>query len=73
MPAKKRFTKKEAREIRSLLREKAAASSIKQKNIRAKLRRLSFYITDFDRSYSGFTVSDFESLIARGMIIIIDG
>jgi len=72
MTTKKRFTKREVREIRSLLREKATASSIKQKNIRAKLRRMGFYITNFDQSYAGFTASDFESLIRRRMIIIID-
>ena len=73
MPAKRRFTQKEAKQIKSLLREKARASSNEQKSIRARLRRMGFYITNFDQSYSGFTAGDFESLVKRGMIIIIDG
>lgn len=71
MPTKKKYTKQEATLIRALLREKARAVRNEQKGIRAKLRRLGFYITDFDQSYSGFTVGDFEALIKKGMIIIV--
>ncbi len=70
MPMKKKYTKQEAAQIRTLLREKARATREEQKGIRAKLRRLGFYITDFDQSFSGFTASDFEGLIKSGIIII---
>lgn len=70
MPVKKKYTKQEVATIRTLLREKARASRSEQKGIRAKLRTLGFYITDFDQSYSGFTVSDFDKLLQKGIIII---
>ena len=41
-----------------------------QKKIRGKLRKLGFYITDFDSSFGGFTRSDFDRLIDEGQIVI---
>ena len=73
MQGKKKFTKHEAARIKALLREKANASRADQKNIRVKIRNIGFYITDFDQSFSGFTLRDFEDLIKQKMIIIVDG
>lgn len=73
MQGKKKFTKSETARIKSLLRAKANASRADQKNTRAKIRNIGFYITDFDQSFSGFTVGDFEDLIKQKMIIIVDG
>lgn len=72
MQGKNIFTSLEAEMIRNLLREKSLASRSEQKKIRAKLRDLEFYITDFDQSQSGFTVIDFENLIKNKIIVISD-
>jgi hypothetical protein len=40
--------------------------------IRSELRKLGFYITDFDQSQSGFSAMDFDVLIKSKQIIIID-
>ena len=43
----------------------------RQKTLRARMRRIGFYITDF-ADYAGFTVSDFDDLVARGAVMIED-
>lgn len=70
MKGKRIFTINEADEIRSLISQKVRSSKNDQKKIRAKLRRFCFYVTDFDKSQSGFTVIDFENLIETRQIII---
>ena len=70
MQGKDTFSPAEAAQIRSLLREKARSDSDLQKKLRRQLRDLGFYIRDFDSSYSGFTVHDFETLVANGRIKI---
>lgn len=66
------FTRAEADEIRSLLRELRRAERDRQKAIRAKIRRIGFYITDVSHDADGFTVSDFDELVRRGTISIED-
>ncbi len=70
MQGKNIFTSSEAETIKYLLRQKSRASRSEQKGIRAKLRNLQFYITDFDNSQSGFTAEDFENLIRTNRITI---
>jgi hypothetical protein len=72
MQGRNRFTQSEADQIRDLLRQKAGAYRSEQKSIRGKLRRLGFYITDFDNSQEGFSVADFEDLVRRSLIAIVD-
>lgn len=62
------FTKDEISEIRSLLRELRRADASRQKTIRARMRRIGFYITDFSHDADGFTVSDLDEMISRGTI-----
>jgi DNA polymerase/3'-5' exonuclease PolX len=69
---KRKFTKDEAERIQSLLRKKCRAARAQQKSIRGKLRRMRFYITDWDDSYSGFTPADFDHLVKSRQIIIVD-
>ena len=71
MQGKDTFTTQEAGQIRSLLREKGRSDRDTQKKIRRQLRDLRFYITDFDSSYSGFTIEAFENLISAGRIHIV--
>lgn len=64
------FTVVEAEKIRHLLHRKVHADRAEQKVIRATIRRLGFYISDFTYSPEGFTPSDFDSLIERGEVAI---
>lgn len=69
MAGRSRFTAAEVSELRTLIREKQTAGRGRQKTLRARMRRLEFYITDF-ADYSGFTVSDLDELIRRGTIVV---
>ena len=71
MKGKKTFTKSEANKIIHLLGLKVNSERNKQKTIRDKIRRIGFYITDFDQTYSGFTKRDFNVLIKKNIIKII--
>lgn len=62
MKGRKHFTQAEAIEIERLIDQKVLADSSKQKGIRAKIRRLGFYASDFGLR-GGFTVSDFRSVV----------
>lgn len=65
------FTSAEAERIRNALHELRAADRDRQKSIRASLRRTyGFYITNFDCSRKGFTVADFDYLVASGEISV---
>ena len=55
MKSKTQFTQNEAAEIRRLLRLKVSADHGTQKQLRAKIREIGFYISDFDRSKQGLT------------------
>lgn len=67
---KREFTSSEVDKIRHLLQRKARADRSEQKVIRASIRRIGFYISDFTPSAEGFTPSDFDNLVERGEIII---
>jgi hypothetical protein len=67
-----RFTRSEIDELRALLSELRRAEPTRQKTIRAKMRRIGFYITDVSHDGDGFTLSDFDALIRRGTITIGD-
>lgn len=66
------FTKTEIDELRSLLRDLRRADRSRQKTIRARMRRMGFYITDFSHDADGFTVSDLDEMVARGTITVTD-
>jgi hypothetical protein len=70
MPGKRVFSASEASQIKELLRQKANVGREAQKPIRRRMRELHFYITDFDQSYSGFTVADFDRLVKDKRITI---
>jgi hypothetical protein len=65
------FTATEIEQLSALVREKQTADRSRQKTLRARMRRLGFYISDF-ADYPGFTVSDLDALIQRGTITIAD-
>jgi hypothetical protein len=49
------------------------ANRSRQKTLRARMRAIGFYITDFVTDQRGFVVSDFDDLIRRGVIVVDDG
>lgn len=71
MAGRRSFTGPEIDELRRLIREKQTADRDRQKFLREKMRRIGFYITDF-ADYSGFTASDFDDLLDRGVITCSD-
>ncbi len=62
MKSKTTYTHLEADEIIELIRLKLKSDSIKQKGIRAKIRRLGFHASDFGFR-GGYTEHDFSSVI----------
>ncbi|MDG4949630.1 hypothetical protein NLM59_01725 [Weeksellaceae bacterium KMM 9724] len=62
MKGRSRFTQAEANEIESLINQKLLATAVKQKSIRAKIRRLGFYASDFGLG-GGYSVSDFRRVV----------
>ncbi len=62
MKGKTIFTKLEALAIEALIEQKCNASSDKQKGIRAKIRTLGFYASDFGVG-NGYTVNDFRRVV----------
>jgi hypothetical protein len=67
-----RFTRSEIDELRRLVREKQTADRSRQKTLRARMRRLGFYISDFSADSKGFVVSDLDELIRRGVIAVVE-
>src|SRR4051794_20818386 len=65
------FTPAELIELRRLIREKQTADAPRQKVLRARMRRMGFYISDFSAD-AGFVVSDLDELVSRGTITIVD-
>lgn len=57
---KKQFTETEIDLLRGLFQEKETANRAKQKSIRAKMRKIGFYITDFA---DNMNLSEFEMLV----------
>ncbi len=72
MEGKKSFTAEEVNQIKSLLRKKIRADATQQKSIRSQIRKLGFYISDHALEYSTFRTADFDELISRGAIKIIE-
>jgi hypothetical protein len=68
MAGRMSFTRDEIEQLRSSLRELRRADRNRQKTIRARMRRMGFYITDFSHDADGFTASDLDDLISRGTI-----
>lgn len=69
MKGKKSFSREEADEIIRLLGRKLAAGRTDQKTIRAKIRKLRFYISDF-RDGGTFSDDDFRELIQSGAVTV---
>lgn len=70
MMGRNMFAAAEVERIRDLLRKKVRATSSEQKAIRASLRRIGFFITDFAITMDGFTMSDFDDLVEHGEITV---
>jgi hypothetical protein len=69
MKGRARFTAQEAAEIRRLLGLiRRAEPGHPQKRLRDQLRALGFYITDWAGGPAGFTISDFDDLVAHGLV-----
>jgi len=65
------FTHAELESIKELLREVRYADRSRQKTLRNKLRsQYDFYISDFATDQQGFTASDVDDLVRRGVITI---
>ncbi len=61
MKSKSSFTKTESEEIIKLIKEKLKAEPSKQKGIRAKIRKIGFYASDYG-FIDGYTVDQFLSV-----------
>lgn len=66
------FSRTEAADIRETLRTLRRADRDTQKRLRARLRRMGFYITDYSTAGDGFTEGDFEALVRRSTVKIVD-
>jgi len=64
------FTSADIAELRELVRRLRKAERSEQKLIRARLRRIGFHISDYDATGAGFTVSDFDELLHRGVLSV---
>lgn len=65
------FTAPEADSIRELPHQIRQSEPERQKALRDKLQAdFGFYISDFPRPKEGFSLTDFDSLVARGAITI---
>jgi hypothetical protein len=62
------YTEEEAGQIRKLLKLKKRAMASELRSLQAHLRRLGFYISDFDASHTGFGPEDFNRLIGDGTL-----
>jgi hypothetical protein len=66
------FTREEVGELRQLIREKQTADASRQKVLRARMRRIGFYISDFSSDAQGFVVSDLDELVRRRAVTVVD-
>jgi hypothetical protein len=64
------FTEATADRIRVLLSQTRNAIRPQQKALRQQIRDLGFYITDWERPGTGFTVDDFDGLVRSGRVRI---
>ena len=72
MKGRSEFTRREADTMSALLRQKDLADGDDQKEIRSRLGRMGFYITDFDDFYQGFDAGEFASPVIFSRITIIE-
>lgn len=63
MKGKSHFTQSEANEIERLIAQKLLANADRQKSIRAKIRRLGFFASDYGIG-GGYTVSEFRNVVS---------
>jgi len=70
MKGRNAFTEKELGEIRDLLNLKIRSDKPNQKQCRDRLRRMGFYITDYDQSRKGFCSTDLDELIRTKKITV---
>lgn len=66
------FSRDEIEMLRGHLRELRRAERDRQKSVRASMRRMGFYITDYSTDAQGFTASDLDDLVRRGIIQVSD-
>ena len=69
MKGKKQFSQSEITELKSLIKEKIKADRFRQKGIRARMRRIGFYGSDF--GINDLQPSDFDNLIRSGRIKVL--
>lgn len=72
MKGSSKFEASTAGEIRILLREKVRSDPAAQKRVRHRLRQLGFFISDFASDRGPFAVADFDELVRRGTISIVE-
>lgn len=68
MKSRLSYTYEQAGKIRKLLKLRQRAMPAEQKTILAHIRRLGFYISDFETSQTGFGPADFDRLIRDAVI-----
>jgi hypothetical protein len=66
------FTRAEIAKLTQLVADLRRAERGRQNTIRASMRRIGFYITDYLPDQSGFSRSDLDDLIERGAITVVD-
>ncbi len=72
MKGKNTFSKAESEKIKTLIRKKLDANATEQKTLRASIRKVGFYFTDFYNIRSTeYNLEAFESLIKTGKITIL--
>jgi hypothetical protein len=64
------FTGATADRIRVLLSQTRNAPRPQQKALRQQIRDMGFYISDWERPGTAFTVDDFDDMVLRGQIKI---
>lgn len=66
------FSRAEITKIKQLLKEIRGSDRDRQKGLRSQLRRMGFYITDYATDQAGFTSSDVDRLMSKGVIKLAD-
>ena len=69
MKGKNQFSQSEITELKSLIKERIKADNSRQKGIRARMRRIGFYGSDF--GINDLQPSDFDNLIRSGQIKVL--
>lgn len=70
MKGKKQFYKSEIAELKNLIKKRIKADSSRQQGIRARMRKIGFYGSDF--GIVGLQPSGFDNLIKSGRVKILD-